>query len=216
MLGDIVANNNGEVLWWGKLDLEAKVTQEAPGREKGDNSKKIDESGRYEQGDTNEFPVHFVEAAACGNDESVLAHFPYMERGDVVLHNHPSGPVQPSSADLQVAGQLARQGIGFYIVDNRLEHICVVSKPVMEAPEQLLEADSLSDLLGPAGPLARIASEKGTSYEQRPMQQESAAAGGRRRSTRGSLLLPKAARVLENPLLICCPQRSGHSRTSSA
>ena len=162
MLTDIAANDNGEVLWWGKLDLEAQ-----PDGRKGD---KPDDQNQT--GDAAGFLVHFVEAAACGNEDSVLAHFPYMERGDVVLHNHPSGPVQPSSADLAVAGELSRQGIGFYIVDNRLERICVVSRPVIEGAEQLLEADTLSDLLGPDGPLPRIARETGGSYEQRPMQQD--------------------------------------------
>ena len=116
--------------------------------------------------------VDFVEAAACGNEDSVLAHFPYMERGDVVLHNHPSGGVQPSDADMQIAADLAMQGIGFYIVDNRLSRICVVAKPVREAEQQLLDLDELSELLGPKGPLAQKVHKEGIEYEERPTQQE--------------------------------------------
>ncbi len=116
--------------------------------------------------------VDFVEAAACGNEDRVLAYFPYMERGDVVLHNHPSGGVQPSDADMPIAGDLAMQGIGFYIVDNRLSCICVVAKPLRETEQQLLDLNELSALLGPEGPLAKKIHKKGIEYEQRPTQQE--------------------------------------------
>ena len=149
MLEDIASNCGGEVLWWGKL--------------------KIDEA-------TGEAPVEFVEAAACGNEDSVLAHFPYMERGDVVLHNHPSGDTRPSNADIQVASELAMQGIGFYIVDNRLTRICVVAKAVRETEPQLLDLDELSALISPTGPLANNLTNNsvdsaGIEYEERPEQQ---------------------------------------------
>ncbi|MEM9423732.1 MAG: DEAD/DEAH box helicase, partial [Spirochaetota bacterium] len=123
-------------------------------------------------GRSSESQVHFVEAAACGNEGSVLAHFPYMERGDVVLHNHPSGDLQPSDADMQVAGELAMQGIGFYIVDNRLRAIRMVAKPVEEARQESLDLDDLSALLGPTGPLAQMSAQNNIAYEERPAQQE--------------------------------------------
>ncbi len=168
MLEDIAANDGGEVLWWGKLAaLDSKHG-----------------AASREPGEVQTDQVGFVEAAACGNEESVLAHFPYMERGDVVLHNHPSGGVQPSTADMAVSGELAMQGIGFYIVDNRLSRICVVARPVQEAREQPLDPDQLSALLGPEGPFARSTARAteaghgegrteggGLEYELRPAQQ---------------------------------------------
>lgn len=111
--------------------------------------------------------VNFCEAVACGNDEAVLAHFSFMERGDVVIHNHPSGGTQPSEADLQIASQLSQQGIGFYIINNSVSKLTVVAKPVEQAQLEELDEESLSDILGPSGPLAEL-----PVYEQRPQQQE--------------------------------------------
>ena len=39
--------------------------------------------------------------------------------GDVVIHNHPSGHLTPSQPDMEIAGIVGNQGVGFYIVDNQ-------------------------------------------------------------------------------------------------
>ncbi|WGK68627.1 helicase C-terminal domain-containing protein [Candidatus Haliotispira prima] len=176
MTEDIAANDGGEVLWWGRLCTKPArpASHGKPNDERNDgrgNKQNHEHRDNQDKADS-EFQVDFVEAAACGNEDSVLAHFPYMERGDVVLHNHPSGGVQPSDADLAVAGELAMQGIGFYIVNNQLTRICVVAKPVPERREQPLDLEQISDLLGTNGSLAQKAKKEGLEYEERQAQQE--------------------------------------------
>lgn len=100
--------------------------------------------------------VFEVETVARGNDVSAPAIYPFMEKGDVVLHNHPSGVLKPSSADIQVASQLGNQGIGFYIVDNRVRRVYCVSEPVRRAPEKDLSAPDLTDLISTGGALDRF------------------------------------------------------------
>ncbi len=62
--------------------------------------------GRLEGGEK----VSHVVTAARGNEDSVPALRPYMERGDVVIHNHPSGRLAPSGPDLSVASALGNEG----------------------------------------------------------------------------------------------------------
>ena len=56
--------------------------------------------------------------AARGDVSSVLALPGFANRGELLLHNHPSGWLEPSGADLAVAARLHDDGIGFAIVDN--------------------------------------------------------------------------------------------------
>lgn len=102
---------------------------------------------------------------ARGDDSSVPALLPYIEKGDVVIHNHPSGGLSPSEADLAVASYLGNQGIGFYIVDNQVHNLYVVAEPVQSAEITPLDADELSSCLGPQSRLSRE-----LSYEYRQSQ----------------------------------------------
>src|SRR3989449_11592414 len=47
-------------------------------------------------------------------------------RGELLLHNHPSGVLEPSGADLSVAARLHDGGVGFAIVDNEVSDCYVV------------------------------------------------------------------------------------------
>ncbi|MCD6397736.1 MAG: helicase c2, partial [Spirochaetaceae bacterium] len=58
--------------------------------------------------------VFSVEVAARGNDTAAPALYPFMLESDVVIHNHPSGVLKPSTADLQIASNIGNQGVGFY------------------------------------------------------------------------------------------------------
>src|SRR6266496_1563588 len=62
-----------------------------------------------------------VEPLARGNRDAVAAIMIAVSFGDVVIHNHPSGDLTPSLADLDIASILGNQGVGFYIVDNGVE-----------------------------------------------------------------------------------------------
>src|SRR5206468_2353277 len=55
---------------------------------------------------------------ARGTVDAVLALPGIAERGELLLHNHPSGVLEPSGADLSVAARLHDGGVGFAIVDN--------------------------------------------------------------------------------------------------
>src|SRR5438094_10557062 len=57
-------------------------------------------------------------AVARGTVDAVLALPGIAERGELLLHNHPSGVLEPSGADLSVAARLHDGGVGFAIVDN--------------------------------------------------------------------------------------------------
>lgn len=109
-----------------------------------------------------------VDAAGRGNEAAAPALFPYMESGDVVIHNHPSGVLRPSDADLQVASQLGNQGIGFYIIDNRVRSVYCVSEPLQQEPKTPLAVSGLADILKPGG----IMSSEYPSYESREPQIE--------------------------------------------
>src|SRR5690348_14524256 len=55
---------------------------------------------------------------ARGDVRSVLALPGFATRGEMLVHNHPSGLLEPSSPDLEVASRLNDDGIGFAIVNN--------------------------------------------------------------------------------------------------
>ena len=121
-------------------------------------SAKIDDNGLVTE----------VFAASRGHESATPAILPHMEKGDVVIHNHPSGNLRPSEADLYQASGLGNKGIGFYIVDNSLESIYVVVEPVPVKPESPLDENAVTDILSPRGPLSRIFEQ----YEERPSQIE--------------------------------------------
>ncbi|MDR1626178.1 MAG: DEAD/DEAH box helicase, partial [Spirochaetia bacterium] len=117
--------------------------------------------------------VREVVVAARGDETSVPALAPHMEKGEVVLHNHPDTPgvstaanLRPSEADLHIASQLGNQGIGFFIVDNQIRELYAVAEPVQAAEIQMLAEDELAGILEPGGALSR----KMPGYEARESQ----------------------------------------------
>ena len=99
-----------------------------------------------------------ITVAARGTADAVPALHPYMQKGDVVIHNHPSGDTGPSNADLQVASGLGNQGIGFYITDNRQ-----VSSPTLTPPKEQEKSKEKAD-----------SSEGETKVEPTPSKKDSA------------------------------------------
>ena len=94
-------------------------------------------------------------AAARGNQTQVPALRTYIEKGDVVIHNHPSGNLEPSSADLNVASYLGNQGIGFFIIDNEVSKVYVVAEPIKKVEKVKIDPDELLDILSPGGALSK-------------------------------------------------------------
>lgn len=110
--------------------------------------------------------ISSIVTAARGSEEAVPALMPFMEKGDVVLHNHPSGVLKPSGQDLSVATLLGNRGIGFYIIDNPVKRIYAVSEPVEKKIITPLSEEETASFLEPGGALAKISRD----YENRESQ----------------------------------------------
>ena len=100
--------------------------------------------------------VEGITVGARGNAEAVPALEAHLGRGDVVVHNHPGGRLEPSTPDFAVASRLGAQGIGFYIVDNQVSRVYVVAEPIQTRPLAMLDPGRLSGLLRAGGGLAAI------------------------------------------------------------
>ena len=107
-------------------------------------------------------------AVARGDSDSVLALPGFARRGEMLVHNHPSGLLEPSGPDLDIAQRMHDDGIGFGIVDNAAERLYVVVEIPRAMEIRPLDADETADLLGPDGPIAKHMGR----YEDRPSQRE--------------------------------------------
>jgi ATP-dependent DNA helicase DinG len=112
--------------------------------------------------------VEEVEAYAFGNRTSVPALMQYAEPGDVVLHNHPSGHLEPSDADISVSSELGGRGIGSYIVNNDVTAVRLVVKAFKKPGLQPIDLGVLGNWLRPGGRIA----ENLDGFEHRPQQIE--------------------------------------------
>jgi ATP-dependent DNA helicase DinG len=88
------------------------------------------------------------------------------ELGGMLVHNHPSGVLQPSEADLNVAQRFWELGLGFGIVDNDATELYVVVEPPDASANEPIDPAAIDEELGPTGPLAL----RHPRYEDRPQQ----------------------------------------------
>ena len=123
--------------------------------------------------DSPDEPYDEVRIVARGHRAAVPAVMGIAEYGDLALHNHPSGNLRPSEADIDVAARLADEGIGFAITDSGAEQVYVVVEPFREEEVRPISADEVRALLGDRGPVARLLD----GYEARPSQLDMASAG---------------------------------------
>lgn len=107
-----------------------------------------------------------IEILARGNKVSVPAILLDLEPGDVVIHNHPSGNITPSPADITIASKLGQDGIGFIITDNGAEHVYVVVEPIQPLEEIKIQPEIIEEILGPEGTISRLLEN----YEHREEQ----------------------------------------------
>ena len=94
-------------------------------------------------------------AVARGNFAAVLVAARGADEGGVMLHNHPSGVLEPSDADMRVAAQLYEEGLGTAIVDNGAEQLYVVVEPPQPRVRVPLQREELDAVLAPEGGLRR-------------------------------------------------------------
>ena len=112
-----------------------------------------------------------VRAVARGTVDAVLALPGVAARGEMLLHNHPSGVLDPSTADLTVAAQLHDGGVGFGIVDNDVTELYVVVECPRARPQVRLDPPEIAGLLDQHGAVGRALG----GFEDRPSQRDMAA-----------------------------------------
>ena len=110
--------------------------------------------------------VKNLEIVARGTEGAVPAPFRYRDRAQVLIHNHPSGTLFPSDADIAVAAEAGAEGIGSYIVDNEVTQVLVVAEPAHKKTIRPLNADEIAAVLDTGGKLSRAMPE----FEPRPSQ----------------------------------------------
>ncbi|MBN2325197.1 MAG: DEAD/DEAH box helicase family protein [Spirochaetes bacterium] len=112
--------------------------------------------------------VKRVEVVARGNDASVAVPLQDGFVPDVVIHNHPEGPLSPSTQDVRISSVLAQRGVGFFIVDNEADELYVVVEPVKKIKRRKLDTKRLLPLVSKDGPLE----ERLDRFEEREGQRD--------------------------------------------
>jgi ATP-dependent DNA helicase DinG len=107
-----------------------------------------------------------VLVVARGSDSAVPALEAYFERGDVIVHNHPSGTLRPSDADVAIAAEAGSAGVGSYIVNNAVSRVHVVAEPARRKSFVMLDEDEIAGVLEEGGKLSTLIE----SYEPRTSQ----------------------------------------------
>lgn len=112
-----------------------------------------------------------VRVMAKGNQTSVPAVVrPEPGLTQAVIHNHPSGDLTPSGADITAASRFARDGIGFAIINNDVSDCYVLVEPAEISTLKPVSLQKVEEVLGPGG----YVDSAMESYESRPQQLEMA------------------------------------------
>lgn len=106
-------------------------------------------------------------AVARGNRTAVLAVARDAPEGGVMIHNHPSGNLDPSDADLAVAARLFEQGLGSAIIPNEADRLYVLVEPPRPRVRVPIDLDALEAAVSPDGGLSVMAG-----YEDRAGQRQ--------------------------------------------
>ncbi len=109
-----------------------------------------------------------VRVCARGNENMVPALFEVLDVREVVIHNHPSGGLEPSEADIELASMFSAHGHGMYIIDNAAERVYVVIEPFLPKQVEWLNEEELDRFLAPNSAMARTLPQ----FEVRPQQRK--------------------------------------------
>jgi ATP-dependent DNA helicase DinG len=115
--------------------------------------------------------VETARVVARGDARSVLALPGFASRGEMLVHNHPSGLLVPSNQDMEIAARIHDDGIGFAIVNNEATELYVVIEIPVRAAFKALDPGAVSADLGPGSGIAA----QHARYEDRPSQRAMAA-----------------------------------------
>ncbi len=107
-----------------------------------------------------------VEILARGNRTAVPALLQVCRHGDVIIHNHPDGKLDPSDQDVEIAGRLGNIGVGFYIIDNQVQRLYRVVEAFSPPRKIHLPPQEVAGHFLPDGCIGIAL----TGYEERPEQ----------------------------------------------
>ncbi len=96
-----------------------------------------------------------VEPLARGNRDAVAAIMITASYGDVVIHNHPSGVLTPSEADVGVSSLFGNRGVGFYLINNEVTRCVQTVAPFARKEIIPLSFPEIQGLFGPEGTIAK-------------------------------------------------------------
>jgi len=112
-----------------------------------------------------------IESRAFGNEGQVPAMTSSAQAGEVLIHNHPSGELLPSDADLSVSSMVGSMGIGSYIVNNDCSRCRVIVKPSDPKVRVLLDDRDVISRFTSGSSLAKAVG----GFEDRSQQRDMAA-----------------------------------------
>jgi len=110
-------------------------------------------------------------AIARGTVDMVLALPGVARQGEMLLHNHPGGRLDPSGADLNVAARLHDGGVGFGILNNDATELYVVVEVPKSDTTVRIDPFDVIESLGARGAVGKVLGQ----YEDRPTQRDMAA-----------------------------------------
>lgn len=97
-----------------------------------------------------------VDVLSRGHAEAVPALVDRFFAGAVAIHNHPSGDLTPSDADLEIASLLSGMGVGFSIVDNGVNRDYQVVTPFIPRKTEDLDLEEVVTFFAPGGGLSAV------------------------------------------------------------
>ena len=109
-----------------------------------------------------------IKVGSRGNLNTVPVNFDDKRKSSVLIHNHPSGQLTPSSADLGLASECSENGQGFYIINNKVSEIYVVMEPVKPKIIKKINEEDAGFYISKGGSLSTISEN----FEERPVQIE--------------------------------------------
>ena len=109
-----------------------------------------------------------IKVGSRGNLNTVPVNFDDKRKSSVLIHNHPSGQLTPSSADLGLASECSENGQGFYIINNKISEIYVVMEPVKPKIIKKINEEDAGFYISKGGSLSTISEN----FEERPVQIE--------------------------------------------
>ncbi len=113
--------------------------------------------------------LDYIEIIARGNKDSVPAIISLSLEFDAVVHNHPSGILTPSRADINIASDIGNNaGVGFYIVNNDVEDYYEVVRPIKSEEIKTINAPETLFMFAENGLLSKLLKR----YEYRQEQTE--------------------------------------------